>query len=629
MKIRISLPSHSPVTRAHRAFVVAVALLLACQSVRADLYWDIDGLTEGGSGTTSATGNWNGTTTNWNSDPTGGPGGTGILTGATTGSDILHFSAGTDVTGSYTVTASGTRPADSLVFEEGNVTLTGGTVDFGSGAGGISVASGRSITINSLLAGTNGLTKTGAGTLLLGTGNATANAGLSGTISIREGRIVAGSVTSGTANATNGLLISLGDTSGTGGATFSVNRNHNYSSNVTVNAGSTGIKRLSGGPGLSATQTPSILGAVTLNDDVTLGNGSGGDAGGVNLAGVITGSRTITIDGATAYTDAAAPGTIAIIRGASGSTFTGGVVINRGVLRIGSVGAIGTGTATVSTSAGSALDLGHNGTTGSSISIAGLNNGASTGGVVTNHSTGTATAVLTLAGGGNYSYGGVIADGATSKIGVTVNLAGTGSQTLTGANTYTGATSITGGTLALGATGSIDNTGGISLASGGNFDVSAKSGYTVASLTGSGNVLGALTVSTTLAIGGSPGSATFGGDLTLGSTAISHFEFSDNTFALGTYDLAQGGSGSQTVNFGGGVLNLLFSGGTYAENSTVRIFDFENYSGTFGTVNVSGLIDQTAAFDSLTGSVTITAIPEPSALLLGGLGCLGLLRRRR
>jgi autotransporter-associated beta strand protein len=611
--------------RTSSAIFAAAVALLAGQSARAfDLYWDTNGGTENAG--TTATGNWNGSTTNWNDESTG-TGGT--PTAVTAAADIMHFSSGTGLTGTFTVTASGTQLADSLMFEEGTVTLTGGTVAFGSGSGGISVASGRTATINSLLTGSTGLTKTGSGTLMLATGNAVSNPGLTGTISIKEGRLVAGSVTSSTANATNGQLISIGDTTGTAGATFSVNRNHSYNSDVMVNAGSSGVKRISGGPGLSVTQSPSILGAITLNDHVTLGNGSGGDVGGVNLAGAITGSKTITIDGATAYTNAATPGSVTIIRGASGSSFTGNVVINRGVLRIGSTGAIGTATATVSTAAGSALDLGNAGASGTSISIAGLNNGAVTGGTVTNNATGTATATLTLAGSGTYSYGGVVADGATSKVGLTVNLAGSGSQTLTAANTYTGATAINGGTLALDATGSIDNTSGVSLGANGTFDVSAKSGYTVGNLTGSGTVIGALTVSTSLAVGNSPGTTTFGGGLTLGNTATSDFEFTDSAFTVGSYDLAQGGSGIQAVNFGGGTLNLMFSGGTYVENSPVKIFDFEGYSGTFSAVNFSGLVNQTASFDSQTGFVTITAVPEPGAAFLGCLSLLGMFRRRR
>ena len=184
--------------------------------------------------------------------------------------------------------------------------------------------------------------------------------------------------------------------------------------------------------------------------------------------------------------------------------------------------------------------------------------------------------------------------------------------------------------LVLGAGGSIANSSEIAI-NGGNFNVSAVAGFsTGASQTLSGNggsVTGDITVTGTLAIGSSPGTMTFNDDLTIGSSAISNFEITDIGLGLGTYDLAQGGAGAQTVTFGG-TLNLFFSGGTYASNSSVQIFDFENFSGDFTAVNFNGLAEgQFASFDAATGFVTV--IPEPRAALLGGLGMLALLRRRR
>jgi fibronectin-binding autotransporter adhesin len=145
-------------------------------------------------------------------------------------------------------------------------------------------------------------------------------------------------------------------------------------------------------------------------------------------------------------------------------------------------------------------------------------------------------------------------------------------------------------------------------------------------VTGSGSITGDITINGTLAIGNSPGTMTFQDDLTVGGTAVSNFEFTDAALGVGTWDLAQGGAGAQTVTFGG-TLNLLFSGGTYA-NSSVQIFDFESFSGNFTTVNFTGLAaGQSAVFDSTTGFVTV--IPEPKAALIGGMGILALLRRRR
>lgn len=214
---------------------------------------------------------------------------------------------------------------------------------------------------------------------------------------------------------------------------------------------------------------------------------------------------------------------------------------------------------------------------------------------------------------------------------------GTGTLTLSGVNTYTGATVINGGTLALDATGTIDASSGVSLGTNGTFNVSAKGGYTVATLTGSGNVIGSLTVSTELAVGNSPGTATFSA-LTLGS---------DSTY---TYELLGGTGTADLSNVDGNLILVtgtsldLVQLGTYSVGDRYTLF---SYSGTLSGI-FDGLADDSTFTaggglweidynDTLAGSnggtfsnfVTITAVPEPGAMLLGAVGVLVLLRRRR
>ena len=105
------------------------------------------------------------------------------------------------------------------------------------------------------------------------------------------------------------------------------------------------------------------------------------------------------------------------------------------------------------------------------------------------------------------------------------------------------------------------------------------------------------------------------------------FEITDPAFTAGTYDLVSG-DGSAVF---GGVLNLVFSGGTYADGANVQIFaNTGGRSGSFSAVNFTGLAaDQSATFNPATGFISV--VPEPStwASLLAGLACGGYLRFRR
>jgi len=87
------------------------------------LHWDIDGTTPGAGGATPS-GTWDGSTSNWSADPTGSS------ATSTWGADnVAVFSAGTDATGSYTITVDGTQSARGLWLQDGNVTFSGGTIN--------------------------------------------------------------------------------------------------------------------------------------------------------------------------------------------------------------------------------------------------------------------------------------------------------------------------------------------------------------------------------------------------------------------------------------------------------------------------------------------------------------------
>jgi autotransporter-associated beta strand protein len=220
-------------------------------------------------------------------------------------------------------------------------------------------------------------------------------------------------------------------------------------------------------------------------------------------------------------------------------------------------------------------------------------------------------------------------------------LFGTGVLTLSGANDYTGATTVSSGTLLI--------NGNSSTATG----AVAVNGGT---LGGTGSTGGSVTVGATATL--APGAS-------IESLGVASVEFlagsiyayelnsaalnGDLTYSTGTLDIVSGvgplgtaltlmelSSGTLAVNdkltlisyTGGWTSTELFNylGSTLADDSTFTLGANQwrfNYNDTTGGTNFSG--DQAGAVSF----VTMTVIPEPRAALLGGLGLLALLRRRR
>ena len=205
---------------------------------------------------------------------------------------------------------------------------------------------------------------------------------------------------------------------------------------------------------------------------------------------------------------------------------------------------------------------------------------------------------------------------------------GTGTQTLSGTNTYTGATTVNDGKLVI--------NGSISTSS----LTTVKSGAT---LGGSGTV-GALTIESGgfFSPGNSPGIITVNGNYSQSGSLIAE--------AIG---LTPGSGHDQVIVNGSVTLNGLLSltMSTFTPVAGDKIFLILNdgedaVSGTFTDLaqnavwgNYGGfdwIISYTANGDSLgspsfTGGndIALMAVPEPHAALLGGLGMLCLLRRRR
>jgi autotransporter-associated beta strand protein len=266
--------------------------------------------------------------------------------------------------------------------------------------------------------------------------------------------------------------------------------------------------------------------------------------------------------------------------------------------------------------------------------------------------------------GKHHVYTGVIANFAT---GTTLTITGSGTQEFTNAHTYTGATAINGGTLAITGTGSINGTSGVTINGGTlrynsstalNKTVTFTTGTlagtnwtgTLSGLTvGAGDIISpgnspgmATTVAQTWAAAGTylweinsatgtagadPGWDTLMGTGTLDITAIDGAEFN---IALKSLTLSNAAGLVANFNQASNYIWLI------ADFNSINGFDaaafnldtsaFSNpFTGTFGISQGGGFLpgDNTQIY------LTYTAVPEPRAALLGGLGLLLIVRRRR
>ena len=184
-----------------------------------------------------------------------------------------------------------------------------------------------------------------------------------------------------------------------------------------------------------------------------------------------------------------------------------------------------------------------------------------------------------------------------------------------------------------------------------NGNISSSILTTVASgatLGGSGT-LGKTVINGTLAIGNSPGTMTFIDTLGLNGSNVMEIDGISGAGVVGGHDFINlTGIGSAGVLTYGGAMTLdmgvVFTVGSYSWN----LFDMasetgaftaisltDQYSGNLLDTDLNGIWDlssgnDTWQFSESSGALSLTVIPEPDvAALIGGLGILLLLRRRR
>jgi len=203
---------------------------------------------------------------------------------------------------------------------------------------------------------------------------------------------------------------------------------------------------------------------------------------------------------------------------------------------------------------------------------------------------------------------------------------GSGTTTLNAANGYAGGTNVTGGTLLVNnTTGSATGTGAVNVSTG-------------AALGGAGIISGAVTISGALKPGNSIGTITVGNDVTWNGGNAWVFELGTPSINLaaanigGTRDLLDiTGAGSDFLKGTGSSWTFNFAGTGAA--GWYKLVDWAGTTtfsqGDFSVTNLTTGLTGSFVVDSGTSALYLNVVPEPGAALLGGIGMIFLLRRRR
>ena len=594
------------------------------------LYWDAGTWTGTGPGT-GGSGLWSDGTGGWDSAKTADFGGTGNA-----------------------VTVGGVTAAKGLTFSSTGYTLAGGTITMsGSSSSPNTITTGSdtsvTATIDSVLAGSGGLTKAGAGALVLGGANT-----LTGGLAINGGtlQIAANSALGDTANDISfaaGTLkttasVSMGsgrDVTGGGtldiapGTTLTSSGSFNLSSTTLANSGTLDLQgatrsvgvltfgaagAVNGSGAISAsglTATNVTSGSAIINPAITFTSGDKtvdvGSGGTLVLNGDIAGTTgRILKTGAGTLVASGSNSTSGYRLGASGAAPTNG-----GTLIFGAAAASGTATQLQ-------LNYGTLQAAAPSTFTNGLSIGGRTGAVAVIGG----TAATTFSGSTSFFRG----TATSGELRLDVNNATILSGTIGATSGGGSATGIT-----LGGTGSLTLNGGaalteaITLQDSLDFVVNnALAGsVNVANgtlLSGTGTIAGAVSVlgGGIVAPGTSPGTLTVNNIFSLAGTSVLDFELNaaDQTVGSGINDLIAGVT-NLTLD---GVLNVSGSGDFTAivAPASWRLF---NYSGILTNTTLTlGSTPTLAAGQSFTldtatsGQVNLVVIPEPGSVALAGIG---------
>ena len=526
-------------------------------------------------------------------DPPIGSGGYGV--NSFTGITSLAAPGTISLSGSNTYTGATNLLTGTLAVSGGNAIPDGSAVSIATGStlllnasesiGSLAGAGAGNLQGNTLTAGGNNASTTfsgglsGTGGVLTKTGTGTLT--LSGTNSHTGGSTVNSGVLTGTTNGAFGSgTITVNAPNGTTSGVMLGNR-ADVSNPIVVNSSGTGVAVIGADSSGSGQNAATFAGQVTLNGPATFSSAVPGDR--LALDGKVTGNAgTITITGGSRVTFSAATndfvGNIQIT--GAGTVFQSSVATPAGVIPDSTDITVGADTVFQTASSSGTETIGGLYGSGEVRSFKDTNPGNIFG------------TSLTIGGGDKSgSFSGVIANGNSA---LSINKTGTGTQTLSGTSTYTGATSVNAGTLLV--TGALGNT--------------------------------AVTVSPGATVGGG---GSIGGTLSFGINSFfdifAAVENNDPLSVTGTVTFA-GGFGIDNLT---GVNWDTVADGTYTlltgSGQDFSLAGLDNW-GEGQKASIGTITGRYAYFES--GSLKMVVIPEPSAMVLGALGALGLsLRRRR
>jgi len=447
-------------------------LLANAVQAQTQVWFDTNGTTSGTGNTSVTWGTNSGSYWSSNSNGTATPTMWNSAGGGSTSIKIANFSAGSNGTGSYTVTVSGTIDyVGGLTFEEGTVTL--------AGTGSLNLRQNANITVNatsatilSNITGSYGITKLGSGTLTL-TGSKTytgaTNIGTSGgasggTLALGGSNVLpstavniyAGTLSLGSNSDTIGALTLGGGASGTtaavtGSGTLTLGGNVTFDATNNPN-GATISANLALGANRTFTIGDSSAAAADLTVSGVISNGSG------TRALTKSGAGTLLLSGANTYTGATtiSQGTIAVGANApSGSAGALGNATSAIVVNNASTGSANTGLtiATSGVTINRAINVANNGT--GTVTLGGDSSLTSGTGAFTGNVTLNRSVTLQAAGTSNVTFGTGVISGAGG-----ITKTGTGTVTLTSVNTFTGGVTVGNGTLVGTSTGDTTGLGG-------------------------------------------------------------------------------------------------------------------------------------------------------------------------